>query len=760
MKKKNTKKFGFGTKLLVMLSLVITICLGIMISVNSYLNYTSSEKAAQKYIAEMAENHAGEIKLSLDEGILLSKQIANRFEYLLKNNKKISREETISYLKSTIKNAKDLQGVWLGLKKTNLFPMKQGSDSKAVRSVYDKFGVFNPYIQRTEDGSIVAIPGSGYSMDFKWIKGTYETKKPYITKPVLHKGTNTLIVGIAVPVFVDNEYYGATGAVFALTGLSELVKDLKIYDTGYAYVTDKYCNILAHRKTAIINKNILDFPDYAKDENVKNFCKKVKIGEDFSFSRESTSNGLKSFFYSHTFKAGDSNQSWAFVVGAPESEYLADAQFSLNLSVISGLITLVIIILILLYVTKMLNTNLKLISTGLSDFFSFLNKQSDTTSKIEIKSQDEFGEMANEINLNIEKIKQNVNEESSLIEDVKLVVNSVSEGLFYKRVEAKAQSETMNELKELLNNMLETLQLLVGKDLNEAKNVLSEYSKSNFVPKLSKNSGIMGEQLNSLNEKITQMLQANQSGGLLLEDNSRKLTDNIQTLSSNATSQAASLEQTAASIEEVTSNIQNTSGKAQEMFNISSETEDSASKGKDLATQTVTSMDEINEQVSSINEAITVIDQIAFQTNILSLNAAVEAATAGEAGKGFAVVAQEVRNLASRSAEAAKEIKDLVETATQKANIGKEISSSMIEGFAKLEEKILQTNELINDVSSSSKEQSLTMTQIADAINQLDKFTQENASIADKTNAIANETYSVATEFVAQANKNKFDGKK
>ncbi len=82
-------------------------------------------------------------------------------------------------------------------------------------------------------------------------------------------------------------------------------------------------------------------------------------------------------------------------------------------------------------------------------------------------------------------------------------------------------------------------------------------------------------------------------------------------------------------------------------------------------------MDEINEQVNSINEAITVIDQIAFQTNILSLNAAVEAATAGEAGKGFAVVAQEVRNLAARSAEAAKEIKELVETATTKANSGK-----------------------------------------------------------------------------------------
>merc|ERR1711991_1300727 len=97
--------------------------------------------------------------------------------------------------------------------------------------------------------------------------------------------------------------------------------------------------------------------------------------------------------------------------------------------------------------------------------------------------------------------------------------------------------------------------------------------------------------------------------------------------------------------------------------------------GQNLATKTASSMDEINTEVNAINESITIIDQIAFQTNILSLNAAVEAATAGEAGKGFAVVAQEVRNLASRSAEAAKEIKDLVESATIKANDGKKISS-------------------------------------------------------------------------------------
>nr|WP_267898123.1 methyl-accepting chemotaxis protein [Halarcobacter anaerophilus] len=195
------------------------------------------------------------------------------------------------------------------------------------------------------------------------------------------------------------------------------------------------------------------------------------------------------------------------------------------------------------------------------------------------------------------------------------------------------------------------------------------------------------------------------------------------------------------------------------MLKISSDTQSSANKGKELASKTAKSMDEINDTVMNINEAITVIDQIAFQTNILSLNAAVEAATAGEAGKGFAVVAQEVRNLAARSAEAAKEIKDLVENATVKANEGKQIGSSMIEGFNELDAKITQTSNLIDDVTNAASEQNTGMTQISDAVNQLDRFTQENAAVADKTNTIAQETNQVSLDIVENVNMNNFEGK-
>ena len=195
------------------------------------------------------------------------------------------------------------------------------------------------------------------------------------------------------------------------------------------------------------------------------------------------------------------------------------------------------------------------------------------------------------------------------------------------------------------------------------------------------------------------------------------------------------------------------------MANFSEKVTNSAILGEKLANETNVSMDDINAQVTAINEAISVIDQIAFQTNILSLNAAVEAATAGEAGRGFAVVAAEVRNLANRSAEAAREIKNIVELATTKANQGKSIAGNMIEGYKELNNNISQTMNLISDIQNASKEQLLGIEQINDAVNQLDQQTQQNAMVASQSHDIAVITDEIAKLIVQDADEKEFIGK-
>ena len=170
-------------------------------------------------------------------------------------------------------------------------------------------------------------------------------------------------------------------------------------------------------------------------------------------------------------------------------------------------------------------------------------------------------------------------------------------------------------------------------------------------------------------------------------------------------------------------------------------------------------MDDIYGFTNKTFEAITQISQIAFQTNILSLNAAVEAATAGEAGKGFAVVAQEVRNLANRSAEVAKEIEGLMEVLRTKVQSGKNIATEMSSDYEEMIVNINKTVELIDTISTSSKEQELGVEQINGAINSIDKATQENASIAHDVSTISSRNYSVAKEMVDASESIKFVGK-
>ena len=400
------------------------------------------------------------------------------------------------------------------------------------------------------------------------------------------------------------------------------------------------------------------------------------------------------------------------------------------------------------------------VKRGVENFFAFINFEKDDIELIDVKSNDELGMMSKIINKNIEDTKANIQKDRALIADTIRVTNAINKGYLNTKIELGSNNPSLNELKDIINEMLETL----NSNISNILKVLTSYSKLDFRPKLTQNNleGIIKElenDVNILGDVITQTLLENKRIGITLSNNANILTKNMQEIASAANSQAASLEETAASLEEITSNITNNTQTTAQMADYGNKVKTSISLGQELANKTVVSMEEINTQTSAINEAITIIDQIAFQTNILSLNAAVEAATAGEAGRGFAVVAGEVRTLASRSAEAAKQIKNLVENAQRKTQEGKDIASDMIKGYAQLNENITVTLDLIQNVTTASKEQSTGMIQINDAVNNLDQITQQNAQNASSANEIAQKTLLISNTIIEQADAKEFNGK-
>ena len=405
------------------------------------------------------------------------------------------------------------------------------------------------------------------------------------------------------------------------------------------------------------------------------------------------------------------------------------------------------------------NRDLEEIDKYFQQLIEFLSYEKSEFEYVESTGNKKVDDMFKNWNQQIKKFDKRTKDDMRVLGEIVLTADKVEQGIYKCRIKGDSDNPTISTLRNTLNKML----ISIDDATSRISRVVTSYTNDDFtdyikvVDNYKDDMKLLMESINLLGKELGNSAKNNYDNGETLEESASTMTSSMNNLATKANEQAASLEQTAAALEEITSITRNNTQNATKMGELGQIVKKSVQTGEELASKTASSMDEINEKVKAINSAITVIDQIAFQTNILSLNAAVEAATAGEAGKGFAVVAQEVRNLANRSAEAAKEIKNLVEEANIKTNDGKLISSDMIEGYKELNKNISETINIIEDVSAASKEQMLGIEQINQAVNMLDRVTQENAFESNQIKDISQSVSTLAYELLTDAKSKKFN---
>ncbi|NQZ88472.1 MAG: PAS domain-containing protein [Colwellia sp.] len=333
------------------------------------------------------------------------------------------------------------------------------------------------------------------------------------------------------------------------------------------------------------------------------------------------------------------------------------------------------------------------------------------------------------------KFATDVTAQVTSLNQIDVLVQGAVQGQLTDRINTEGAQGFVASLGESINKLMDA----VVKPINDAIEVSQALANGDLSQEMSEEyEGEFLELANSMNTSIKNlknMVDEILSASTNVFDTSREIAQGNNELSHRTESQASSLEETASATEELTSTVQQNAENAARASKLSTSVMEKASDGGKVVKNAIVAMSDINKSSKKIADIISVIDEIAFQTNLLALNAAVEAARAGEQGRGFAVVAAEVRNLAQRSAGAAKEIKGLINDSVEAVGLGTKLVDETGITFTELVSSIEEVSKMIDDIDGASKEQAAGIGEISAAISQMDDMTQQNAALVEEATA-------------------------
>ncbi|MDX8398753.1 MAG: methyl-accepting chemotaxis protein [Gallionellaceae bacterium] len=321
--------------------------------------------------------------------------------------------------------------------------------------------------------------------------------------------------------------------------------------------------------------------------------------------------------------------------------------------------------------------------------------------------------------------------------EVANIVSASVLGDFSQRIDMQGKEGFFKQLGEGINQLMETS----DRGLQEVVRMLSSLANGDLTDRISNEYhgtfGQLKDDANATSDKLKEIIGQIRDATDTIGTASQEIASGNTDLSQRTEEQASSLEETAASMEELTSTVKQNAENAKQANQLAHSASTVAVKGGAVVQEVVGTMSSINDSSRKIVDIISVIDGIAFQTNILALNAAVEAARAGEQGRGFAVVAAEVRNLAQRSAAAAKEIKNLIDDSVGKVDMGTKLVDDAGKTMEEIVNAVKSVTDIMSEISAASNEQSQGIEQVNQAITQMDEVTQQNAALVEEAAAAA-----------------------
>ena len=326
-------------------------------------------------------------------------------------------------------------------------------------------------------------------------------------------------------------------------------------------------------------------------------------------------------------------------------------------------------------------------------------------------------------------------EEHAIESEVQYVVDAAKEGDLGQRIDASNKKGFFLQLSQGVNELLEVSDQVIKETVHVLGSIadgdLTQTIESNFSGSFQQ----LKEDTNATIDRLTDVLRNIKTASDSVKIGAEEISQGNTDLSNRTEEQAMSLEETASSMKSMTETVKQNANNASEANALALSACAEAEKGGAVVNQAVAAMGEIDASSKKISDIIGVIDEIAFQTNLLALNASVEAARAGEQGRGFAVVASEVRNLAGRSATAAKEIKELIEDSSRKVDDGSRLVNESGETLKQIVDGVKQVTDIVGDIANASQQQASGIEKVNRAVTQMDELTQQNAALVEEAAA-------------------------